>query len=313
MKVVYAQYARPINYNIQNAKGHWGLNYVEPLVLAYSAIKSKEFFGHTKLVADEYSRKYLIDEIGIPFDEVQIMPDDIEKTPMYWAAGKIWAYTKAVGEFEPFIFMDNDAGFHNRPPEHYTSSRFRGQHVHCDTYHRLLPGNKPSGNVFWQLVKKMVQGTPNVYPYDIIHDAYRHPEGVKGINAGILVFGDKEHWEMFSKYTWDLMESDFLNKVAKESMTSNLYNHMNFWNVVVEEILLLQCYRRLRWELPQTIFEFDGLKPTPGTENVNPSGYFHIWGKKSNLGIMHKWEKIATDYIPKEITERVYDYFKVKK
>ena len=88
---------------------------------------------------------------------------------------------------------------------------------------------------------------------------------------------------------------------------------MNYWNVVVEEILLLQLWRNLKWELPQTIFEFDGLKPTPGTENNNPSGYFHIWGKKSDLRVMQKWEKLTTDFLPKEITERVYDYFKIKR
>lgn len=297
MKVIYAHYSKPYGGDIKKAKTHWAKPYVEFLVLAYSAYKSKEFFGNNTLVVDSYSKKLIIDDLGLEFDEVHVELDDCERNPMFWAAGKLYAYTKFIKEFEPFMFCDNDAGFHEKPPDYYFKSLYRCQHIHED-----------KTNVFGQYIKKLVRDTPNVFPYDIYHEAVKHPDGVKGGNAGMVICNDPELWSEFTRYTWAVMESDFMQKLARGIDQKKVFGHMSYWNVVVEEILLLQLYRRLRHELPQTFFEFKGLSPTPGTPN--PLKYFHIWGKKSNIQVLNQFEKMAVDYLPEDLTKRIYDYFR---
>lgn len=296
MQVVYAHYSKPYGGSLRGAKTHWAIPYMECLVLAYSAYKSKEFFGSTKFVCDEYGKQLFIDVLGIKFDEVSVDLDGCEKYPMWWAAGKIHAYTKSVKRFSPFIMCDNDAGFHERPASHYFESRYRCQSIHHD-----------AGTIFEGLVRRIVRETKNEYPYDIYHDAIKNVDGIKGGNAGMIVMGDEQLFNEFTRYTWDLMESSFMQKVASEG-GSNKYNHMNYWNVVVEEILMLQLYRRIRGELPQTFFEFNGLTPPNGVRN--PSNYFHIWGKKRDINKLREFEQKAVAYLPKELTNRIYEYFK---
>jgi len=117
LKAVYTHYSKPYNSDIRNSQTHWLFPYLEFLILAYSSAKSKKFFGKTVLVTDSYGKSLIVDSLGIPFDEVIVELDDIEKHNRFWASGKIYGYTKAIKEFEPFVHFDNDAGFHVKPPE----------------------------------------------------------------------------------------------------------------------------------------------------------------------------------------------------
>ncbi len=300
MKAIYAFYSKPFgSIDIRKASTHWSIPYIEFLVLAYSVSKSKSFGFETVLFCDDYGKKLIVDEFGIEFDIVKVELNDIERDPKFWAAGKIYAYTKGInslGGFEPFVFFDNDAGFHEKPPEHFFESKFRCQHIHHD-----------AGTVFENQLKKLVKETKNEYPFEIYHECSKRIEGLKGANAGMVFIGDEKLWSEYTRYAWDLIDHPFFDKIASESKKSK-FRAISLWNVTVEENLLFLLSRKLNLEQPQTIFEFQGLKVPKDT--YNPTKYFHIWGSKNDKDFLKRYEKIAVDFIPKKNSERVYNYFK---
>jgi hypothetical protein len=297
MLAIYAFYSKPFGeQDIRVARTHWAVPYVEFLTLAYSAAKCKSFGWKTRLVTDTFGKNLIVNELGITFDEVLVELDNIEKEPKFWAAGKIYAYTKSVLDngFEPFIMIDNDAGWHKEPPAHYLESRYRCQHIHHDSNLKT---------VFHNMAHSLVKATDNVFPYDIYHEAIKDPEGIKGGNAGMVICNDKEVIEEFTRYTWALMKSDYFKKMGK-----TFADGFNLWNVMVEECLLYHIYRRIRHEAPQTVFDFHGLHFPKGTPN--PTGYFHLWMSKRNKEILKRTEERAVKFIDKKVTKKIYEYFK---
>lgn len=296
-KAVYTHYSLPYGSDIRNST-HWLFQYLEFIILAYSSAKSKKFFGNTVLVTDNYGKKLIIDDLKIPFDEVIVELDGCEKKPRFWASGKIYGYTKAIKKFEPFVHFDNDAGFHIPPPE-FTSG-LTVQHIHHEYGNHF-------GEIFKGLVERIVNETPNEFPYDIYHEAVKGD--LKGCNCGMIAFCDKDVWSEFSRYTWALQESEFFDKIENEAIQP-MYRHFNYWNVVVEEILLYAIFKRLKKKEPEKIFDFNGFdfpKDTP-----NPTKYFHIWGSKKNREFLKVREQIALNYLDKNLTDRILKYFNRK-
>ena len=302
MKAVYTHYSKPYNSDIRNSQTHWLFPYLEFLILAYSSAKSKKFFGKTVLVTDSYGKSLIVDSLGIPFDEVIVELDDIEQHNRFWASGKIYGYTKAIKEFEPFVHFDNDAGFHVKPPEF--SDELTVQHIHNEY-------GSTFGNIFGGLVNRLVKETPNEFPYDIYHEAVKGD--LRGCNCGVIFFNDSEVWSEFSRYTWALQNSEFFDKIASEAIAP-MYKHFNYWNVVIEEILLYSIFKRLKKKEPNKLFDINGFdfpKETP-----NPLKYFHIWGSKRDREFLKIREKIAVDYLDrydKALVDRIYTFFNRKR
>ena len=297
-KAVYTHYSQPYGSDIRKSQTHWLFPYLEFLILAYSSAKAKKFFGKTVLVTDSYGKKLIIDDLQIHFDEVIVELDGCETKPRFWASGKIYGYTKAIKEFEPFVHFDNDAGFHIQPPEF--TSELTVQHIHHEYGSRF-------GEIFNSLVQRIVAETPNEFPYDIYHDAVKGD--LKGCNCGMIVFNDKEVWSEFSRYTWALQNSAFFDKIENESIQT-MYRHFNYWNVVIEEILLFAIFKRIRKKEPDRLFNFTGFDFPENTPN--PLKYFHIWGSKKNREFMKIREQIAMNYLDKDLTDRILKYFNKK-
>lgn len=300
MICIYALDTRQYTHNIRTARTHWAVPYVEFLVMSLSATKSREFGWKTRLVTDRYGAE-LMQEFGMSslYDEILVELDDIDVKPRFWAAGKIHAYTKSIKDFgDGFIMCDNDAWFDSKPPEWVTDSQYLCQHVHHER-----------GTMFEPLLNRLLKETPNEFPYDIYRESWNKTP--MGGNAGFIVMRDKEVWELFKTYTFAMMASEFYDKLEAEFRLKkgvNIYREFSLWNVLNEEILLLECYRRLRGKLPNKLFDikyFDFPKNTP-----NPLGYHHIWGSKRDLDRLRRDEKTAVEYIDKTISERIYTYFR---
>lgn len=301
MKAIYAFYSKPFGgIDIRKAVTHWSITHVEFTTLAYSVLKSKAYGFETVLFCDKYGKELIIDTFGIPFDIVKVELDNCEIKRRFWAAGKIYAYSKGIeslGGFEPFVMIDNDAGWHMKPPAHFFESRYRCQQIHND-----------KGTFFETQIREIVRQTKNEFPYDIYHEAVNNPDALKGGNAGVVVLGDETLWREFTRYTWALMESPFFDKLVRNSVKEiNPYRILNKWNVLVEENLLYLLNRRINKETPQTVLECIGF--TIPSQTYNPTKYFHIWGHKKNPKFLNEFNEVAISYIPNEISHRIYSYF----
>jgi hypothetical protein len=66
----------------------------------------KSYAGKTTLVTDKFGKKLLIDTLKLPYDEVIVELDYLNKYPkQFWALGKIYTYSLLN---EPFIHLDYD-------------------------------------------------------------------------------------------------------------------------------------------------------------------------------------------------------------
>jgi hypothetical protein len=299
MRAIYAFYSKPFgSIDIRNARTHWAFPYIEFLVLAYSVSKSKSFGFETVLFCDDYGKELIIDTFKIPFDIVKVELNDIEIKPKFWASGKIYAYSKGIeslGKFEPFVFFDNDAGFHKQPPPHFMTSKYRCQHV----YHN-------HNDQFQGFVNKIIKETKNEFPFDIYHESKGNIDGLKGGNAGMVVINDEKLWSEWTRYSQALVNHEYFDSLIPNG-EANPFKKISLWNVTIEENLMFLLNRRLNFELPQTVLEFNTLLLKEGTHN--PTEYFHIWGLKVNKEFLKKYEKIAVEYLPKELTDRIYKHF----
>lgn len=300
MRCIYAYYSKPFgSIDIRRAETHWVIPHIEILTIYFSVLKSKEFGFETVLFCDKYGKELLIDTFEIPFDIVKCELDFCETKLRWWASGKIYAYTKGIeslGGFCPFVMMDNDAGWLTKPPAHFLKSLYRCQSIHID-----------KGSEFESNVLRLVRETNNEYPFDVFHEMVKSPDGVKGGNAGVLVIGSEELWKEFTRYTWDLMNNNWFDRLINEQpRILNPYKAIGRWNVVVEENLMFQLSRRILKQQPETIYEFTGfIKPIESDNN----GFFHIWGRKKNKKFLRDFEEYIIPYIGKEFTEKVYKYF----
>lgn len=290
-KAVYAYYSKPFgSIDIRKAPSYWVLSYVEYIMLAFSVMQSNKYFGSTELVCDKFGKKILIDEFKLPFTHVKVDLDYCELKPRFWAAGKIHAYTKS--QDEPFIMVDNDAGFYTEPKSEWLDEPYLCQQTHTD-----------KGTRVGLIIKDMCNSTRDVFPFDIFH---QFKNNLIGGNAGVVVLNDMELKKEFEDYTWALMNNSYFDGILRKSHHLNPYKALRIWNVVVEENLLYLLYLRKYGKKPKTILKDDGYM---AKKNVSGVGYYHVWGDKKNHKIIKEYEQTVINLIPKDIKERIYNYY----
>ena len=115
MKIVQSFWSKPLNklkdfrldISLTNRKGGgWFNERIYFMSCALSVLKLRQFYDNVELVTDSYGKKFLIDELNLPYTNVRLDLDKIENyTEDIWAIGKLFAYKI---QKEPFIHVDND-------------------------------------------------------------------------------------------------------------------------------------------------------------------------------------------------------------
>lgn len=295
MECRYAFYTKPFFGDIKRNATHWCDKVVEFYMIAYSSQKMKSFGLTTVMHTDKYGASILQD-MGIEFDKVVVDLDFCEIKPRWWASGKVHAYTRGVGDFRPFVMCDNDAGFHKKPPQWMLDSRYACQSLHTDTK-----------TEFERQIYRVVEETPNVFPFDIYHWAVGFADDLKGSNSGFVIMNDKELHSEFTRYAWALFNHEWFDRLLKNSGELNPYKVLNKWNVLIEENLLYFLHKRMYGVNPTTILDCNGFAIPKGI--CNPHEYYHIWGSKKNPKIIREYKEMALNYIPERVSNQIEVFF----
>ncbi len=81
---------------------------------ALSFERARQHFPDTALVTDARGKRWLVDMLGLPFDEVSTELDALDDAhPRFWALGKLYAYR---AQRAPFVHVDNDVFLWQRLP-----------------------------------------------------------------------------------------------------------------------------------------------------------------------------------------------------
>ncbi len=85
---------------------HWVDDFSHSLSWILSFRLAAQHFPATALVTDTWGYELLVEQLGLPFDEVTLSLNGIaDRQPAWWALGKLYAYRE---QNEPFLHIDND-------------------------------------------------------------------------------------------------------------------------------------------------------------------------------------------------------------
>lgn len=94
-----------VPYRRQSGR-RWPDDFCHALSWILSFRLASRHFTTTALVTDAWGYRLLVEQLGLPFDEVTVSLDAIAgQQPAWWALGKLYAYRE---QDEPFLHLDND-------------------------------------------------------------------------------------------------------------------------------------------------------------------------------------------------------------
>ena len=142
MKIVQSYWSKPnksFEKGFQNKiSGGWRNIKYQYMSWALSCLKLKTFYPNIELVTDLEGKRILIEQLGLPYDNVRIELDNLNKYPVeLWALGKLYTYAL---QNEPFIHVDNDVFIWEKFNNQIEKAELIGQHVDNDEdhYHHAL-------------------------------------------------------------------------------------------------------------------------------------------------------------------------------
>ena len=102
-RVVWSFWSAPYRYRTGI---RWGTDFSHLLSWVLSFRLASQLVRRTALVTDSFGYELLVEELGLPFDEVSISLDVISNTLRdWWVLGKLYAYREQT---VPFVHIDND-------------------------------------------------------------------------------------------------------------------------------------------------------------------------------------------------------------
>jgi hypothetical protein len=105
----------------------WGCKQNLMVSCSLSYFLLKKHFTKVKLVCNEYGRKFMTNELGLQFDNVDII--DLEETELnefVWSIYKLYAYSI---QNEPFVHIDTDFFMFEKPPKEYLEAEVFAQNL----------------------------------------------------------------------------------------------------------------------------------------------------------------------------------------
>lgn len=224
LKIVHSFWSKPAGIRLTGEhsrfSGGWMTPYYHYMSWNYSVLKFREFYPKIALVTDSNGKRLLIDQLGLPYDEVDDSLDAISHYPPHlWALGKIYAY-----------------GLQNSPFIHADADVFIWEALNCNPQEdRLLAQNEeadfPKYAEWLDIVNRSFTGVP-----DCLRSAARGPGPLVASNAGVIGGCDTEFYQRFSRAAFRLIDANMDRIVELASGEFNLIaEQLLFHQMALEE------------------------------------------------------------------------------
>lgn len=210
MKIVQSYWSKPGNENCS-----WMKNEMHYFCWALSCLKLKQHYDHVELVTDQKGKEMLIDRLGLPYDSVKVVLDDLNDYPKeLWAIGKIYAYQQ---QDQAFIHVDGDICIWDRFPERIEKASLTAQHEE-DCYE--------FGSAHFQ---NLLDIKVNYFPPEILKYRKENNQKIVEANAGILGGNDIDFIQSYCKEAFN-----FVDKSMDQALKAE---HAGMFNTVFEQYL----------------------------------------------------------------------------
>lgn len=196
MKIVQSFWSKPYysrNHFFLNSGGwpHQIFNYMS---WALSCLRFKKFY-RIELVTDTLGKELLIDTLGLPYDNVSLKLDELEKysSPQnVWALGKIYAFEL---QEEPFIHADADVFIWNKFSSDIETAELVAQQIEPGKYYHD------------KAIKELYSYLD--YIPDTIKSYYYKTEDSSQYNAGIIGGNNFTFFHEYAKIAKKIVELNY--------------------------------------------------------------------------------------------------------
>lgn len=193
-------------------RGGWPTEKYHAISWALSCWQLKRFYNHVVLYSDKDGMEWLVDRCGLPYDEVNVNLDCLNRyDALLWAIPKIYTYSL---QKSPFLHVDGDV-FIWKPFDKTLLSA------------PLIVQNFEDDEITSDILQELKHSSGYIPNY---LEALDYCRPVQSINAGIIGGNEYSFFSLFAKEVFYFLESnmDFIRD----------FNSGNF-NMVFEQVL---CY-----------------------------------------------------------------------
>ena len=136
---------------------------------ALSCLSLLKHYDEVVLYTDSAGKRILIDELHLPYTDVQVVFDDAEWLPQHWALAKIKTYSMQT---EPFLHVDGDIYVPRPLPEEILSAP-------------LIAQNREIGTIYYRRMMDRILSYPEILIPEYIQKALSE-ESIPSYNMGFF-------------------------------------------------------------------------------------------------------------------------------
>lgn len=105
---------------------------------ALSCRLAKRHYGRVVLFTDSVGKRILVDELRLPYDDVELSLDDVPSdfSPVLWGFAKVLTYRLCAARSEPFLHLDDDVFLFKRLKDIVTDAPIFAQNFESPIYYR---------------------------------------------------------------------------------------------------------------------------------------------------------------------------------
>lgn len=218
MRIIQSFWSKPYSINqardiYKGSHGPWVDPKYNLMSWTLSCLKFREFYDKVELITDDFGKKILLEDLGLPYTRVDTQLDDYEgfyKPELLWSLGKIYTYSL---QKEPFIHADGDFIIWKRFPRRVEEADLLAQ-----SRDKNLP-------VYSRMLKVIRER------FDFIPKEFLCQPPYNAFNCGIIGGSDLKFFQ------------DFYKKVTQVvSRNSHTFEKLQAWhlNVIFEQYYFYQ-------------------------------------------------------------------------
>lgn len=241
----------------------------------------KKHFNITKLVCNELGRIFMVEELGLPFDRIEMLDiEDSELNEFVWSIKKLYAYSV---QDEPFIHIDTDFFMFEKPSHEYLNSQIFAQNLEI---------NHP---IYASIRSDAVRFGLQLPNYVISEE-----RPAVALNVGIVGGQNIKFFKEFYFLAKNIVEE---NASSLEIYAEKFY----FFYIFLEQYILYEFIKSQRIDIrtlvkPSFKLAYDHITQFYATEGKRP--FVHLIGKfKQNTESLNSMHKELKDLWPEQ-----YDY-----
>ena len=161
---------------------------------ALSCLSLREHYDEVVLYTDSAGKRILIDELHLPYTDVQVVFDDFPCLPQHWALAKIKTYSLQT---KPFLHVDGDIYVPRPLPEEVLAAP-------------LIAQNREIGTIYYRRMMDRILSHSEIKLPDYIEQGLRE-ESIASYNMGFFGGSDLSFIHDFCKEVFRFMEENRMN------------------------------------------------------------------------------------------------------